>query len=277
MTSRAAALDELLLRCLDAAVTAPARRRRPGPRSLRALLAGRRFDRIPAALGLLEQIAPGVSGAVSRRLYGAAPLALAATAIEFLDFGLGGTVFRLETPCGPRVLKVFRRSLGRPLAEQRGILAHYAGRYRAVSGWYDGGEPIVARSHFLMLPGPILGRPVAAAVQAYVPGHKLDFFEDQTDAEALARLRDDPALARQFRAFARRTLAIFAQGERCLDLIGHQNLMLALADGRARLAIVDCGVFELPALRRAAPERYASLRERVGRLESLLARLPGGA
>ena len=51
--------------------------------------------------------------------------------------------------------------------------------------------------------------------------------------------------------------------------------MLVEDDGRPRLAIVDCGLFELPAVRREAPARYAALGERIGRLESLLARLEG--
>jgi len=269
-------LDGLVLRCFDAAVTAAAPRRldADAPQLLRALLLrGRAFDRIPAALGLLDRASPGAARALSRRLYGLAPLALAASRIDFLDYGSGGTVFLLRTPAGPRVLKVYRRSLGRPHAAQREVARYYAERYRTVAGWYADAEGLVTRSAFAILPGPILGRPVAAVIQPYLEGRKLDFFEDLGEEALLARMRADAALARAFRAFADRTLALFAQRERCLDLVGRENLMLVEHGQRTRLAIADFGVFELPALRAEAPERFATLAERVDRLAALRSRV----
>jgi len=271
---RGGGLGEVWLRLLDAAVTAPARQRRPGADPVRGLLrASRSFDRAAAAVGLLDRWLPGGVDALARRLTSTAPLALAATAIEPLDFGSGTTVFRLETPAGPRALKVFRRSLGRPLAEQREVALHYAGRHRTVSGWYAAVPGLVAPSAYLILPGPIRGRPVAAVVQPWVAGHRRCFFEDLDSAGALQLLSGDPLLAEQFRGFARVTLECWRRGRRCLDLVGRENLMLLEFEGRARLAIVDCGVFELAAVRREAPDRYAALAERIGRLEALLGRL----
>jgi len=271
-------LGELWLRCLDAAVTAPARQRRPGARPLHELLRARRsFDRFAAAVNVLDRVLPGTARALARRLASHAPLALAATAIEAIDFGSGGTVFRLETPRGPRALKVFRHSLGRPLAEQRAVAAYYAGRHRAVSGWYAAVPGLVAPSAFLILPGPLLGRPVAAVVQPFLEGPKRCFFEDLDLAEALEMLSRDASLAQQFQGFASATLELWRKGERCLDLVGRENLMLRAAHEGQRLAIVDCGLFELPALRHEAPARYEALAERVGRLEALLARLGAAA
>ncbi len=269
-------MRELWLRLLDAAVTAPARQRRPGADPVRGLLrASRSFDRAAAAVNLLDRLLPGSASALARRLTSPAHLALAATAIEPLDFGSGTTVFRFETPSGPRALKVFRRSLGRPLAEQRGVAAHYLGRYRTVSGWYAAVPGLVAPSAFLILPGPIGGRPVAAVVQPFVAGRRRCFFEDLDPDGALHLLSGDRVLSEQFQGFARVTLECWRRAERCLDLVGRENLMLVEAEGRARLAIVDCGLFELAAVRREAPARYAALAERIGRLESLLARLEG--
>ena len=273
-----ASLGELWLRCLDAAVTAPARQRRPGARPLRELLRARRsFDRFAAALNVVDRFLPGSARALARRLANPAPLALAATGVEAADFGSGGTVFRVETPAGPHALKVFRRALGRPLAEQRAVAAYYAERYRTVAGWYQQVPGLVAPSACLILPGPILGRPVAAVVQPFLEGRKRGFFEDLDAAAALELFSQDPALALQFQGFAAVTLELWKKGERCLDLLGHENLMLLEAEGRQRLAIVDCGLFELPDLRRQAPARYAALGERIGHLEALLVRLaPGG-
>jgi hypothetical protein len=270
-------LGELWLRCLDAAVTAPARQRRPAARPLRELLRTRRsFDRVAAAVNVVDRLLPGCADALARRLTATAPLALAATAIEAIDFGSGGTVFRLETPSGPHALKVFRRSLGRPLAEQRAVAAYYADRYRTVSGWYARVPGLVARSAFLILPGPIRGHPAAAVVQPFLEGRKRCFFEDLDPAAALELLSQDKALSEQFQGFASVTLELWKKGERCLDLVGRENLMLLEVGGRQRFAIVDCGLFELPILLQQAPARYAALGERVGRLEALLARLGPG-
>ena len=275
---RGGGLGEAWLRLLDAAVTAPARRRRPGADPVRGLLrASRSFDRAAAAVSLLDRWLPGGVDALARRLTSAAPLALAATAIEPLDFGSGTTVFRLETPAGPRALKVFRRSLGRPLAEQREVALHYAGRHRTVSDWYAAVPGLVAPSAFLILPGPIRGRPVAAVVQPWVAGRQRCLFEDFDADGALDLLSGNPQLAEQFRGFARATLGCWRRGRRCLDLVGRQNLMLVESEGLFRFAIVDCGLFELVAVRREAPARYAALGERIGRLETLLARLGASA
>jgi hypothetical protein len=274
MRRRGGALREPWLRLLDAAVTVPARQRRPDAHPARALLgATRSFDRAAAAVNLLDRLVPGTAAALARRLTSAAPLALAASEIDPLDFGSGATVFRLATPAGPRVLKVFRRSLGRPLAEQREIAAYYAGRYRTVSRWYAGVAGLVAPSAFLILPGPIRGHPVAAVVQPLLAGRRRCFFDDLDADGALRLLSRDPALRQQFQGFAGATLECWRKGERCLDLVGRENLMLLEADGRERLAIVDCGLFELAAVRREAPERYRALAERIGRLEALLGRL----
>ena len=272
--ARSSSFEEILLRFLDSAATAPAWRRQGGTRPLRALLTGRnRLERVHGGLALLDRMAPGAVRAVSRRLARSRRLALAVDAIELLGFGGGATVFRCETPAGPRVLKVFRRSLGRPLAEQRAVAAYYAERYRTVSRWYEPVPGLVVPTAFLILPGPILGRPVAAAVQPLVEGRLRCFFSDQDDDTALAGLRSDRALAAQFQGFARRTLWIYAMERRCLDLVGRENLMLVETDGRARLAIADCGILEVASLERAAPERAEALAQRIGRLESLLGRL----
>ncbi len=267
-------LGEFWLRCLDAAITAPARQGRRGARPLQELLhTRRRFDRVAAAVNVVDRILPGTAATLARRLADPAPLALAATAIEVVDFGSGGTVFRVETAVGPHALKVFRRSLGRPLAEQRAVAAYYAERYRTVAGWYAALPGLVTPSAVVILPGPILGRPVAAVVQPFLEGRKLCFFDDLDAASAVALLGSDETLAEQFRAFATITLELWEKGERCLDLVGRENLMLLGSPGRQRLAIVDCGLFELPAERRRAPARYAALGERIRRLDALLAHL----
>ena len=268
------AMEELLLRGLDLAATAVAWRPEGGVPRLRTVWsASRRSERVHAGLALLDRVAPGAARSVSRRIARSAPLALAVDGLELLGFGGGASVFLCETPHGPRVLKVFRRSLGRPLAEQRAVAAYYVGRYRTVLQWYAGVPQLVVPTAFLLLPGPLLGRPVAAAVQPLVDRGVRCFFSDQGDDEALERLRSDRDLALQFRGFAVRTLEAYAKEGRCLDLVGRENLMLIDAEDGPRLAIADFGVLEVARLEMEAPERADALAQRIARLDALLGRL----
>ena len=277
--TRSFTLEKMLLRCLDLAATAAAWKPHHDVPPLRTLVRGRRAsERVHAGFALVDRMAPGAARALSRRVTSPRRLALRASSLELLGFGGGASVFRCDTPAGARVLKVFRRSLGRPLDEQRAVAAYYAERYRTVSRWYADVPGLVVPTAFLVLPGPFLGRPVAAAVQPLVDGATLCFFADQDDAAALARLRADRSLAADFARFATRTLALYAREGRCLDLVGRENLMLVEGpSGAPRLAIADCGILEVARLELAAPERAARLAQRIARLESLLAGLGGAS
>jgi hypothetical protein len=272
--ARSLSLEGMLLRCLDLAATAAAWRPHPGVPLVRTLVGGRRAsERVHAGFALVDHVAPGAARAISRRIARSQPLALRVDALELLGFGGGASVFRCDTPAGARVLKIFRRSLGRPLPEQRAVAAHYADRYRTVARWYADVPGLVLPTAFLVLPGPFLGRPVAAAVQPLIEGIRLCFFADLDDAAALVRLRADRTLAAHFEVFTARTLEAYAKEGRCLDLVGRENLMLVEVAGRSRLAVADCGILEVARLEVEAPERARQLAERVARLESLLARL----
>jgi len=260
----------MLQRCLDLAATAAAWKPHGGVPLLRTLVGGRRpQERIHAGFALVDRFAPGAARAISRRVTDPRALAMQVGAFDLIGFGGGASVFRCETPAGARVLKIFRRSLGRPLAEQREVAAYYADRYRTVSGWYASLPGLVVPTAFVILPGPFLGRAVAAAVQPLVEP-RICFFADQDDATALARLRSDRALAQRFEAFGARTLEIYAKEGRCLDLVGRENLMLVDVTGRARLAVADCGILEVARLEIETPERARRLAERIARLESIL-------
>ncbi|MBE0528829.1 MAG: pantoate--beta-alanine ligase, partial [Thermoleophilia bacterium] len=122
----------------------------------------RSFDRVAAAVNVVDRLLPGSADALARRLADTAPLALAATAIEAVDFGSGGTVFRVETPAGPHALKVFRRSLGERTPEQRAVAPDL---YRALLAGAAAGEA----------PGANAEDVVVATTSALTPAFEVDY------------------------------------------------------------------------------------------------------
>src|SRR5262245_41091369 len=116
--------ERVLLLCLDLAATAAAWKPQHDIPPLRTLVGGgRASERIHAGFALVDRAAPGAARALSRRVASARSLSLRVRSLELLGFGGGASVFRCETPAGTRVLKIFRRSLGRPLAEQHAVAA----------------------------------------------------------------------------------------------------------------------------------------------------------
>lgn len=260
--------SRLLFRSLDAAVTACLRPKADLLASLRELFSLRssNYNRVAAAVNLVDRMAPGASHAISTLLTRSPHLPFAGTQAELMSYGSGATVFFLRGRGKDRVLKVYRQSLGREPQGVMAVLALYRGKYETVRGWYNGRVRLVPPAQFLIIHGPILDRPAAAILQPYVHGDKRDLFEDFTDEDLLRLLHDNPALARQFVFFVRQTMHVYATQGLCLDFVGRDNLML-VNDGRDwRLLIVDNGIFEPAAMRHKAPDTVAEIESRLRRL-----------
>lgn len=184
-------------------------------------------------------------------------------------------MFLLQSNGAPYVLKVYRRSLGQPLGTLLRIIAEQRRKYDMVTSWYNTGADMVLPGEFLVVHGPILGSPVVALLQPYLAGVKKDALRDFTDDDLLHLLARSLRLRQQFLAFATKTIAVFAAGTYCFDLIGKANLILIEQAEGCRLAIVDAGVFDLQTLQQESPQAFAQIQRHIARIASLLARLEG--
>ena len=209
-----------------------------------------RYERLRAVARATHAI-PGTAHLARRSLLRSARLPFDATA-KPLSFGSGSTVFRLDEDgrSAPRVLKVYRRSLGQHGEELRRLARHFREKYAAVLRWY--GEDLVVPTQFTILHSPLRGYAAVACVQPYIPDAGDDFLA-RSDEEVLALLRAHTRLRHQFQKFAACTLRAFERERRCLDLLGHGNLSLTGggsgsgvgASHEPRLSVFDFGIFDL--------------------------------
>src|SRR6185503_17576284 len=182
--------------------------------------------------------------------------------VELAGHGTAATVFRLRAPEGraTHVLKVYRWTLGQPLALLVQMSRRHRARYLSLCEWF--GESVLP-AHFLVLNGPLRGLPAAACVQESIEG-ATDLLA-LPDEELLRRVSSRPEARAEFIAFARRALEMRGCGS-FPDLLGRGNLLLVEPAGRIRL--VDYGLVDL---RLGAPGRPDGALDAVARrLESLL-------
>jgi hypothetical protein len=258
---------------LDAVATAPLRAQRRLKHRLWQLLSPRssNYDRVAAVVHVCNRFAPGVATRWSSRLLRYDTLPFAAAFFTPHAFGTGATVFRVEGSGQPRILKVYRRTLGQDRAQLLGWARYYRQKYATVCRWYGGGPLHVVPASYLVLNAPLLAAPAVGKLQPYVEAPMKDLFLDFSNAELLALAEEEPDLRAQLRYFCRQTLAIATSEGRCLDFVGRDNVSLsAEAPGKHRLIILDYGVFDLAEKRVKAPEAFKRVMHRLRRLETLL-------
>ena len=267
-------------KALDAALTSELGAPRRAEAGLLATLGSgeSRYERLRVLVRAGREI-PGAR-LVRRSLLRSGSLPFDARA-EPLDFGSGSTVYRLDDGgrCAPRVLKVYRRSLGQQGETLHRLALQFREKHETVLGWY--GPELVVPTHFTILHSPLRGYAAVACVQPYIPDAGEDFL-DRPEEDVLALLGTHPPLRRQFRTFATCTLRVFARERRCLDLLGHGNLSLTYGAGAGagstpRLRVFDFGIFDLapgagtPA---ATVRRLLSLLCRIQLLDAAASDLP---
>jgi hypothetical protein len=265
---------------LDAVLTAPLR---PG-RSLGRELGGAfspvssHYDRVGAAVHALDRLFPGAAGGLSARLLGSGEmLPLAFDSIRLLGYGSGATAFLLRRGEERLVLKVYRRSLGRPPRQLARVAAELAAKVRTVAGWYGRPYGLPLPGHHLILRGPLRDAAAVALVQPFVAGEKRDLFQDATDDELLSLAAADPDFGRRLAFFAARTAEIARQEDRCLDFIGRHNVALARQGDGWALRVLDYGALDLKTLPARSPKVAAQVAGRLARLQRLAERLePAG-
>ena len=261
-------------KALDAVLTAELRvpQRASGTR-LSVLRRGEsRYERLRA----LAHAVPGPARLARRSLLENSRLPFPATA-ELLSYGSGSTVFRLDDGgrSAPRVLKVYRRSLGQRGEALHHLARHFVEKYETVLSWY--GEGLVVPTRFTILHSPLRGYAAVGCIQPYIPDAGEDFLA-RPDGEVLALLHAHAPLRVQFLSFAACTLRVFECERRCLDLLGHGNLALIRrgggtgADARSvpQLRVFDFGIFDLAraATPAASARRLVDLMSRIQMLSA---------
>ncbi|MGH7150483.1 MAG: hypothetical protein ACREIU_07290, partial [Planctomycetota bacterium] len=265
-------VTRLLYRPLDAVLTATLR---PPAKLAEHLLAvgnprSSHYDRVGHLVRLGATLLPGPVAWASGLLHRPERLPFRARGVRPVAFGSGATVFLLEGEESLQVLKIYRRTLGLQVRDLVRAAAWYRSKYDRVVGWY--GE-IVLPARFLVVQGPLLGRPAVACVQKYLPGWGRDLLDGRAEEEILAEAGTDEGLREEIERFVLRTLEIAGRERALVDVLGAGNLAVVEERGRLRLRLCDYGVFDLDG---ALPNR---VRERVGvallRLERLAGRLEG--
>jgi hypothetical protein len=187
--------------------------------------------------------------------------------VQILGHGTGATVFRLEAPAlaRPHVLKVYRRTLGRPVRTLLAIARRHRETYRRLCAAFG---TAVMPGHFVVLHSPLRGLACVGILQELIPRALDPLALD--DAELLRFLRTRPDLAQEFASFAENVLELRRQGF-FPDLFGPGNLLVLDPHGAARLRLIDHWMFDM---RVGAPrEKDAAADAMVRRLESLLREL----
>ena len=261
-----------LHRPLDAVLTAGLEPRARLGSALRGLTRRRssHYERFRSLVQLVTAPFPPLARRLRRGLLDTAQLALACACREPIGHGTAATVFALASAPGARahVLKVYRWTLGLPSSELARLARRHRERYRRIRGWFGAH---VLPTHFLVLNGPLRALPVAACLQERVlPGRDLLALPD---AELLQLLRSDDALRDEFTGFARRLLAVRAEGF-FPDLVGAGNLLFVAGRPGTRLCLIDYGLFDLRGGTTHVPA--AAIQATARRFEALLSGLEAG-
>jgi hypothetical protein len=266
-----------LFRAMDAALTAELLvHRAPGAGMRGGVAAGTpRYRGVQRLTGALAAVMPDFTARLRRRLVDTSRLPFEFATCELLAFGSGVTVYLVRptsgSNAGARVVKVFRKSLGMRREALLGQVRERRAAHRRVMAWYgDGG--VVLPTQFLLLHGPLLGRPAAACIQPFVDGPKRDVFQDFTEAELEELLGTNERLRAQLASFTRATAFAAAEEGACVDLLGRGNLVVHAAPTGSELVLLDMGIYEFARKAVRAPAALAAQRERVAYLERMLAK-----
>jgi hypothetical protein len=232
------------------------------------------YEYVQLVVALATRIFPVLVARARNRLYRLDNLPIAAREVELLNFGTACTVLRLRHtgPSGtgpPLVLKTFRKSIGKRLEPSLRHAARLRASYDAIAAWYSDCS-VVVPTRFLILHGPVVGRSVVCCVQPYIQGGEHDFFElASKDGDLPQPLRENAALRDQFRRFAERTLEMADTDRRCIDLMGSNNLLLAMGTDGPHLQLIDFGMHDFALLAVKAPHRLSRVHERLLLLKRL--------
>jgi hypothetical protein len=189
--------------------------------------------------------------------------------LQLIAFGSGAAVFKMNWNSGAKVLRLYRRSLGKSTSGLLRTAEYYKKNYETVLAWYGGSSDLVLPMEFLVLQGLPLVGPIAASIQPYIQAEKTDIFEDFSDTDFVKLMDANPFLRGQFLFFTEQTLCQWEAGKICYDFVGRENLMLVKQGGEYRLKIVDVGFFKFDLPEFNVPGKVAQIEQKIQRLKHL--------
>ncbi len=214
-------------------------------------------------VNFVDSVIPGIASKLSRWMYKNNHFPWVPVDSELIAFGTGAAVFKLNWKRADKVLRIYRKSLGKSSFGLLEMAEHYKTNYELVHSWYGN---LVLPMEFMVMQGlPLIG-PAAASLQPYVHGQIQDLFEDFSDDELLRLFEANDYVREQFIFFAKQTIRQWDERKKCYDFLGRENLMLVKHGGNYRLCIADVGIFEFDILQ---SEKMAQIEQRMDRLASL--------
>lgn len=218
---------------------------------------------------LVDSLIPGIADKSSSLIYRNSRFPWTPVETELIASGAGTAVFRMSWQGAEKVLRIYRRSLGKSTSGLLRVAAYYKSNYETMLSWYGISSGLVLPMDFLVLQGPPLVGPVAASLQPYIHGQKYDLFEDFSDHALLTLLKEDDRLREQFLCFARQTLLQWQEQKMCFDFLGRQNIMLVDEGGEYSMRISDCGIFKFHYLDGKYTRVKTQVERRIDRLAFL--------
>ena len=230
------------------------------------------YGRTLLGINWIDRVIPGSVKRLSDWMYKNNRFPWAPVDIDLIAFGSGAAVFKLCWNDGDKVLRIYRKSLGKSASGLLEMAEYYKRNYETVLSWYGKIPDLVLPMEFMVLQGlPLIG-PVAASLQPYIHGSRQDLFEDFSDEELLKLLAANHYLRGQFLSFVQQTIRQWDGRKMCYDFIGRENLMLVQEGGEYRLHIVDVGIFKFDTPVNNSSEKIAQIDQRIARMTSLYER-----
>jgi hypothetical protein len=227
------------------------------------------YERIMSTVNFLDKVIPGIASRLSHWMFSNNYFPWMLVDTQLIAFGSAAAVFKLNWKSGVKVLRIYRRSLGKPPPEMLEIAEYYRNNYKTVLHWYGGPLDLVLPMEFLVLQGLPLVGPVAASLQPYVQAEKKDIFEDFADADFVNLMEANRFLRDQFLFFAEQTMRQWEARKICYDFLGRENLALVKQGGSYRLKIMDVGIFKFDHPEHNHPRKVAQIEQYVQRLTRL--------
>ena len=264
--------SRLLFKCLDAIATSPLRSKKKCRSHIRSIfqLRSSYYDRVASIVNFADSLIPGSARCASNIVQNFDKIPFQKSEVALIGYGAGSTVYLLKCNDSKKILKIYRRSLGKSLPNVKQVSAVYERNHHQVTQLYEEDQNIVVPGHYLVLHGPIIGAPAAASLHPYISGEKSDFFQDYSNDDLGNLIRNHEYLRKQFISFAETTISHYETRGICVDFLGKNNLTLERIRDRLRLAIIDYGIFDFKAFNRELDVKRSLVEQQIYRLKSIL-------